>query len=184
MVKCYVSITYNPNFKSGYEISSITDDDCKMRQLRVRILINDVKDLNKIAKLLSDQFVAKHFYDVRFKWNCVPKKIRNDPEFKDIIYRVFSTNSIGMKNKLITVKLTARDAKTGKEVSKQTELDKYVDLIRNHMSKHGAHPDFQNVDSEKGRRKIVNFLRSVCNNPNLSEESAVYLAKKINIVKD
>lgn len=183
MINCYIKVVCNPDLESRYEVTSRTDKNCKAKQLNVRLILNRVEDLMTIAKLIENQFVPKHSYDVKFSWRCTPKSVKENLEFREIMIRVFSTNSLRMSDKMNIMRLmpsSGGSKNSGPEyTAKIVELNKYIELIKNHLERHGAHPNFREMKSEKQKKKIHNYLKSVCNKPQMSREDALYLAGKI-----
>jgi hypothetical protein len=178
MVNCYVKVILNPDLESSYSIAVRTKGDCEIRQMNVKIVVCEAEQLVKIAKLIERQFVAKHSYDLRYNWRCTPKKFRENAKFREIMCRVFSTNALRMSGKIQIVQMQKTN-RSAAENAKEVELSKYVELIKNHVEQHGAYPNFKLRNTEKRRRKIHNYLKSVCNKPRMSEDDAMFLARRV-----
>lgn len=190
-IVCHVKVIQNPRLPESFDMKTTL---YPLRKVEVIIVTPNHAQLSSIVQEMKRTFgVAKFAYRVQFNWVNVSKEISKDPHFKADIYSIFG-NAPSVKSYVTADQFTKvieggelpieiNQSNSNVMTIKRPNIDKdslstYIDLVRTHIVDHGNSPDMKNR-SEKNKKRIHNYIKSVCALPHLPLELALDIADAV-----
>lgn len=180
---CYIRIIVNPRVPESFNIKHTLYPG---KKIEVTIVTPNSPQLRAIVQEMKKNYgPANMAFDVKFNWTNAPKDIRNDAYIKTDLMRLFG----GAANirTLVTPEQFMKHQTSGelpRELGQSAphididNLEIFANRVRTHIVDYGAHPNMADR-SEKGTKKICNYIKSVCAEPNMKCEIAIKIADMI-----
>lgn len=160
--KCIVKVVVNPQFNSSFNLKF---DLFPKSSVNLKINLASVNELEYVLSEIKRYFTTKYNFDVQFNWKNVPKKIKQNRNFRLTILEIFHSG-IPYEENDKTVKLGDDIEKIEKVEINFNELAK---IIRSHMVLHGAAPNFKSSKINIINKRH-NYIKTILNNYTLTVE--------------
>lgn len=158
---CIIKILVNPNAERCF---SLRFKLAKKNHVNVKIVLNNPSELHLVIDEMVDTLKTRFNFVVNFNWKNTPAVIQNDARARERLLRLFQT---GLEKK-----------ESPLHIPTSQEIDRLVQVAKLHMA-NGSVPDFHNVLTEKGRKKIHNYLVSHLAMPNMTMDMALAIAERL-----
>jgi hypothetical protein len=170
---CHVRVIQNHRMPESFNFKMTL---YPTRKAELTIITPDKIQLNAIVQEMKKTYGATKFaFRVQFNWKNVPNEIQKDAYFKAEIYSIFQGNTVksfvteDQYDKVMGGGDLPRDIDHPIE---DESVQTYVDLIRTHIVDFGNTPNLADK-SEKGKKKMLNYIKSICATPHMHMDTAV-----------
>jgi hypothetical protein len=161
ITQCLIRVIINPTVKKSFSLTF-------GKQLDVKIMINNQAELLEIAESMEQNILGVYNYKTQFNWTNVPQDIQNNSIFREKMLKLFQSG------------LPIGDQSGPKDPIKDYKnIDKLVQISKLHIQNYGCAPNFSNISTATGRKKIHEYLRSHLARPNMSMEMALQIASRL-----
>lgn len=153
---CVVRVVVNPSQPQKYTFSRNKNGNAMLQ-----INIQDPNyDLEYMIQVIRDDLIMKTRYNVQFNFSSTPNSVRENTRFREKITKLLRPS---MK----------------KYHPNNLEINALVELVQLHMKNYPQHPDMKKYYLPKQTDKIWNYIKSTANDPNITKEVSVEVAKRI-----
>jgi hypothetical protein len=150
--KMMVKIVVNPTAIKSFSIKF------ENGKAYLKIIITNINEIYPMLSEIKKQFPIKYSFTLEFNWKNVPSAIKDDKKIKDELIKIF-----GLGNEFVIDEI---------DIKKDKQL---ASIVKNHIEKHGNAPDFNLKNTEKGKKKICNYVRNILGMHKLSDDDAILI---------
>jgi hypothetical protein len=122
----------------------------------LKIIITSESKLPVILKEIRDQCFGKYKFELNFNWKNVPNSIKDNTKFQEELDQIFGNE--------IT------------EIPQTLDFRLAANSVKKYIVSYGSAPDFADRLTEKSKKKIHNYIKSVIGMPRLIESDALKIA--------
>jgi hypothetical protein len=164
-----VKIIVNPNavktlnFKVEYGVK---------RCAYIKIIITNANEIYSMLTEIKKQFPIKYHFNLEFNWKNVPESIKTDKKVKDELIKIFGIKSDYEPE--TTNNIIVQDDQK-KDVSSRYE--KLASIVKHYVDRHGSAPNFENRFNEKGKKKIINYIKTVLGMHKLTDDEVMQVCE-------
>lgn len=202
-LRCRVTVIINKNsqdlsFSIRYGIRDVRGQDEKTVSLK--FVIQGPYQLDFVVSELEKFIALRRPCNVQFSLEKSHRDVQNNEEFKNkirgIMYPILpETYNTPPPPELIGPSAVAAPTAVAApapsvphySVTDYINMDnvnlqranRLIPTIANHTREYGAHPDLRATGTEKGRKKIHNYIKSASATPAMTMDEALYIASKI-----
>lgn len=159
---CIIKIIVNPAAEKSF---SLKFELFPKNQVYLKIMIQHVDDISQILDEIKKQIPIKYNFNIQWNWKNVPNSIKENKMIQSEIEKIFKYKEVNLKKE-----------------ENVYDFNKMAEILKNHIKKHGAAPDFNKNISEKDKNKIHNYIKTVLGMPNLSPEHTTIITSIVNDV--
>lgn len=150
---CIVKVVINPTLPREYSLRFIS---AARPTLRVRLIVARVEDLPLLAAEMRET-LPRFDYSLQFNWKNTPKAVVESIVFRDTMREIFANAAY------LQERATAN----------------FTEQMRAYLRRSTSHPDFAKIDTARGRRAVVNYVRSALARPELPEDDVIAIARQL-----
>jgi hypothetical protein len=147
------------------------------RKLLVKIIINDVNDLTNMATTMKTTISQSFGYIINWNWKSCPKA-KNNLAFKDIMLKLFGAKRFPLDEDEGLLSKLQKNISNGNSMT-SIEIENMVTAAKSYADNYGTHPDFSITHTDKGRKKIHNYLKACLAKPHMTITDALLIAKQL-----
>ncbi len=175
---CYVKVIQNSRVPESFDMRMTL---YPRKKVDVTIVTPNKIQLGAIVQEMKKVYGgAKFAFRVQFNWANTSKDIQKDSFFKAEIYNIFQNNNARSYVTAEQYQVVLGGGDPPREINEKDPecLATYIDLVRTYIVDYGHAPDFTN-QTEKGKKKTHNYIKSICGSPNMSLDTALLIVDEL-----
>jgi hypothetical protein len=156
-----IKIVVNPNAVKTFNIKF---EYGPKRIAYIKIIITNVSEIYAMLAEIKKQFPVKYHFNLEFNWKNVPESIKNDKKVKDDLIKIFG---IGVDYETVADTFVIEPKK---ELENKEKYEKLASIVRHYIDRHGSSPNLETRFTEKGKKKVGNYIKTVLGMHKLSDD--------------